>query len=91
MHDLGKNFMNERIKSLIERAEYQALKQSGSDWEVHVEPSREQIFEKFAELIVNECVRVMYDNAIERKVPPDIDKTPLQYAIAIKEHFGVEE
>jgi hypothetical protein len=83
--------MNERIKSLIERAEYQALKQSGSDWEVHVEPSREQIFEKFAELIVNECVRVMYDNAIERKVPPDIDKTPLQYAIAIKEHFGVEE
>ena len=47
--------------------------------------------EKFAELIVNQCVRVMYDNAIERKVPPDIDKTPLQYAIAIKEHFGVKE
>ena len=46
---------------------------------------------KFAELIVRECVTVMYDNAIERKVPPDIDKTPLQYAIAIKEHFGVEE
>jgi hypothetical protein len=50
--------MNERIKSLIERAEYQAQKQSGSDWEVHVEPSREQIFEKFAELIVRECMSI---------------------------------
>jgi hypothetical protein len=48
--------MNERIKSLIERAEYQAQKHSGSDWQVHVEPSREQIFEKFAELIVRECL-----------------------------------
>ena len=51
--------MNERIKSLIERAEYQAQKQSGSDWEVHVEPSREQIFEKFAELIVRECANTI--------------------------------
>jgi hypothetical protein len=55
--------MNERIKSLIERAEYQAQKQSGSDWEVHVEPSREQIFEKFAELIVRECLdEIQYDD-----------------------------
>jgi len=46
--------------------------------------------EKFAELIVRECVKVMYDNAIERKVPPDIDKTPTHYAKAILEHFGVE-
>jgi hypothetical protein len=48
--------MNERIKSLIERAEYQAQKQSGSDWQVHVEPSREQIFEKFAELIEQDVI-----------------------------------
>jgi hypothetical protein len=59
MHDLGKNFMNERIKLLLERAEYQTQKQSGSDWEVHVEPSREQIFEKFAELIVKETMQVV--------------------------------
>ena len=45
---------------------------------------------KFAELIVRECVKVMYDNAIERKVPPDINQTPTHYAIAVLEHFGVK-
>jgi len=47
--------------------------------------------EKFAELIVRECVKAMYDNAIERKVPPDINQTPTHYAVAVLEHFGVEE
>jgi len=32
----------------------------------------------------------MYDNAIERKVPPNINQTPTHYAIAVLEHFGVE-
>ena len=75
--------MNERIKSLIERAEYQAQKHSGSDWQVHVEPSREQIFEKFAELIVRECARVYWN----------IDDGEIhgQYVNALKQHFGVEE
>lgn len=45
---------------------------------------------KFARLIVRECVKVMYDNAIERKVPPDANQTPTHYAIAVLEHFGVE-
>jgi hypothetical protein len=47
--------------------------------------------ERFAELIVRECVKVMYDNAIKRKVPPDINQTPTHYAVAVLEHFGVEE
>jgi hypothetical protein len=78
--------MNERIKSLLERAEYQAQKQSGSDWEIHVEPSREQIFEKFAELIVRECMSVA-----------DLPKNPsgqwdhLESSEVIAKHFGVEE
>ena len=46
---------------------------------------------KFGELIVRECVKVMYDNAIERKVPPDINQTPTHYAIAVLEHFGVKK
>lgn len=50
----------------------------------------ERGLEKFAELIVRECVKVMYDNAIERKIPPDINQTPTHYAIAVLEHFGVE-
>jgi len=50
-----------------------------------------EVLEKFAELIVRECVTVMYDDAIERKVPPDINQTPTHYAVAVLEHFGVEE
>jgi hypothetical protein len=75
--------MNERIKSLIERAEYQAQKQSGSDWEVHVEPSREQIFEKFAQLIIRECSHVYWN----------IDDGEIhgEYVKALKEHFGIEK
>jgi hypothetical protein len=74
--------MNERIKLLLERAEYQAQKQSGSDWEVHVEPSREQILEKFAELIVRECAEVAHCN---------FHVDGLTLGNIMKEHFGVEE
>jgi hypothetical protein len=75
--------MNERIKELAERAEYQAQKQSGSDWEVHVEPSREQIFEKFAELIVEECATV-----IERNLFQGIGWNTSR---AVRRHFGIED
>jgi hypothetical protein len=49
--------MNQRIKSLMDRAEYQAQKQSGSDWEVHVETDRRLVFEKFAQLLVSDVLR----------------------------------
>ena len=83
--------MNERIKSLIERAEYQAQKHSGSDWQVHVEPSREQIFEKFAELILIEVTdilstyrgKVVFEDGAEYNYEHPI--------IAIRKHFGVKE
>ena len=77
--------MNERINELVERAEYQARKHSGSDWEVYVEPSREQIFEKFAELIVRECADVLLKWKGE-PFPFDEDLA----ASLIKEHFGIE-
>ena len=80
--------MNERIKSLIERAEYQAQKHSGSDWQVHVEPSREQIFEKFAELIVRECLKIVEpDRTSGDEWCLTLDET----AQSIRQHFGVEE
>jgi hypothetical protein len=81
--------MNERIKSLIELAEYQVQKQSGSDWQVHIEPSREQIFEKFAELIVKKCTKL-----IEQSIEDDeywSRTTGAESIMAIEEHFGVEE
>jgi hypothetical protein len=78
--------MNERIRELSEQAEKYA------DDNFRGEPTWSEAFEsKFAELIVRECVKVMYDNAIERKVPPNINQTPTHYAIAVLEHFGVED
>jgi hypothetical protein len=75
--------MNERIKSLIERAEYQAQKQSGSDWEVYVPPDSQVVFEKFAELIVRECARVYWNI--------DDGEIHSEYVKALKEHFGIEK
>ena len=76
--------MNERITQLAEQAFAVCGKHSNN----YNGPA---FSEKFAELIVRECVTVMYDDAIERKVPPDINQTPTHYAVAVLEHFGVEE
>ena len=77
--------MNERIRELM-------VKSGAYDhYEVNEGVDGDELpMVKFAELIVRECVKVMYDNAIERKVPPDINQTPTHYAIAVLEHFGVE-
>ena len=78
--------MNERIKELAEQAGW-------GKGETQDDCMACSTFdpEKFADLIVRECVTVMYDDAIERKVPPDINQTPTHYAVAVLEHFGVEE
>lgn len=76
--------MNERIKELIEECTDRHFSECIGGFETFDK-------EKFAELIVRECVRVMYDNAIERNVPPDINQTPTHYAVAVLEHFGVKE
>ena len=78
--------MNDRIRLLAEQAGIELPDSSAYNGHIY----RNSI-EKFAELIVRECVKVMYDNAIERKVPPDINQTPTYYAVAVLEHFGVEE
>jgi hypothetical protein len=76
--------MNERIQELLIEAHKQT---DGGIYNGHLSVWTE----KFAELIVRECVKVMYDNAIERKVGLDIDKRPTYYAAAILEHFGAKE
>jgi hypothetical protein len=56
MHDLGKNFMNERIKELAEQAGLTQAKDFKSGDEV-----KNFVFgnglEKFAELIIRECAQ----------------------------------
>ena len=76
--------MNPRIQQLAEQAK--ANMPAG----LVVERWIELYNQEFARLIVRECVKVMYDNAIDRQVPPDIERTPTYYAAAILEHFGVK-
>ena len=64
--------MNERIWELWDQAK--------------VDPTNEDahhLVEKFAELIVRECIDTVLDSSVEYTTRP-------QVAIEIKEHFGVE-
>lgn len=83
--------MNEPIEKLFDQALEEFKAENKYATVVVPDPVQRDFVEKFARLIVRECVKVMYDNAIERKVPPDINQTPTHYAIAVLEHFGVEE
>ena len=83
--------MNERIQLLAEQAGLR-FTQLMSNPMVPVVDGRETDLEKFAELIVNECSKVIvnggYRNpALGEKHP----LTPPEIATMIKEHFGVEE
>ena len=67
--------MNKRIKELADEAQYYAeyTTPQGLEW-------LPAFKEKFAELIVRECIDIL------NKDDPHISKAPL-----LKEHFGVEE
>jgi len=79
--------MNERIRELAEHCDFYI---GNEHYDKSHEEQQRLFMEKFAHLIVRECVKVMYDNAIERKVGLEIDKRPTYYAAAILEHFGVD-
>jgi len=89
--------MNEKIKSLIEKAEYQAKKQSGyEDWEVYVPPDSQVVFEKFAELIIQSCIdkietyRIPVGNSSSGELACEWTYAALkEIRDDIKEHFGV--
>jgi len=68
--------MNEQIKQLWE----EAAKTTQSDsWE-----EQTKFMERFAELIVQECIDTVLDSSVEYCTRPQI-------ASEIREHFGVEE
>ena len=90
--------MNERIKELAEQADDYADNKIQQPGEYH--PDWHDIRdEKFAELIVRECVaqiRPMWNQVKEVGAPPGYDYDTFDLAYndcmnAIKEHFGVEE
>ena len=72
--------MNERIKELIK----QATTIEEHKWGVSYDNFDK---EKFAELIVRECAKVCRDQPNVYALKADRDNC----AIAIEEHFGVEE
>jgi hypothetical protein len=90
--------MNERIKQLAEQADDYADNKIQMPGEYH--PDWHDIRdEKFAELIVRECVaqiRPMWNQVKEVGAPPGYDYDTFDLAYndcmnAIKEHFGVKE
>ena len=64
--------MNTRIRELADKARFV---DSAAEY-----PSQDEVFEKFAELIVQECVNVLHDNELWSR---DISHV-------LKEHFGAE-
>ena len=78
--------MNERIKELAEQAGFKV------NWQHEdVQAIKMARFEKFAELIVRECVGVCESMSLIGPYKEVQDATLKDAVIQIKEHFGVEE
>jgi len=78
--------MNERIKQLAEQAG-STHKQNLGVYQFYSDE-----LEKFAELIVRECLELCKKQEYDYwRSSEDQDFTPIDCADAIKEHFGVEE
>jgi hypothetical protein len=84
--------MNERIKELADEAGLR-FTQLMSNPMVPVVDGRETDLEKFAQLIVAECSKVIVNGGYWSGGPlgPKRQCTPPEIAQMIKEHFGVEE
>ena len=74
--------MNERVKELLAQAYDQAVPET---WTTLSSEQLDRVYEKFAELIVQECAEVVQEG--RWMVPP----SQHQLARSIKQHFGVEE
>ena len=90
--------MNERIKELTEQAEEYAAANATGDWEVG--PAHQDLFnEKFAELIVKECVDVIRKEvSLKYKDGGETEEfmgghyaSSMLARVKIKHHFGVKE
>ena len=78
--------MNERIRQLAEQAEWSVRWGNPNNYEEY-NRALDEWQEKFAELIVKECVRYFnedYERNFETLWREDLSK-------GMKEHFGVEE
>ena len=72
--------MNERIKECWIKA---AREDASETWD-----SQEQFIERFAEVIVKECIDIIAPYSVRMSRPGEEYPHPIQ---EIKQHFGVEE
>jgi hypothetical protein len=72
--------MNERIREILTQCQQESI--DGPEYPHWTD------FEKFAELIVRECIRVPYDMWDKAELNADV---AVKIEHRIKEHFGVEE
>ena len=79
--------MNERIKELAEQAEEEIKAEYEDESRRNRRLYNEIFLPKFAELIVRECAQICQDQPNHYALKTDRDNC----AVAIKEHFGVEE
>ena len=80
--------MNERIKELRRQA---TLVETYTSHDGSVHEGKSVDLEKFAELIVKECMGLCEKQEYDYwRSSEDQDFTPIDCADAIKEHFGVE-
>ena len=68
--------MNERTEALAKQAAEYAIEFATQDQELYIP----KLMEKFAELIVQECMNVLHDNELWNR----------HISHALKEHFGIE-
>lgn len=80
----GETSMNKRIQELAKQA-------GAGEWGDSIVPAMMDV-EKFAELILKECIQVAGDNACSpTETPnPNIGMAKLEVVKAIIRHFGVE-
>jgi hypothetical protein len=82
--------MNERIRELHIQAQQEAFNEPIDIENCAVEDIKgfsQQVYEKFAELIVGECIRKINDIAESSNNPQPIYRV----AVDLLEHFGVTE
>lgn len=85
--------MNDKIKELAKRAGfyfYDMHDVDGQDLGETIEADSWSVAEKFAELIVRECIRVVQYDIIRNGSTPENERS-WKHVAALKQHFGVEE
>lgn len=85
--------MSERIKELAKQAsETSSWKEFGDDGYSHIQKSKQEVnLEKFAELIVAECVSVIQEELDSGQYSQPVHTGFRVSKNLIKQHFGVEE